>query len=353
MKTSKQLLLVLLITVGSIFSSQAQLRPAIGPIGGGGGCDDPLIVQFAQTSVDSDCGIQYSVKLPEENMNLFSYKWKVRNTATNETNYYGPFNGDHELFGDHVFDENGTYQICVTVREISNASCSKTICDMLTVSDCEDTPPPGCDEAITAIWCNDYNGPFSNLYPIIVNSSVKLCNPFSHSASGTFSWDPQYFAGIQLAGGTFGNLPAGSSDILPSQFALNANGNANPNGFYIPYKITYVDNVTGAVQVVTLNPLVAPCGDDGGVGNQTPTTGISLTETSIFPNPYQAGETLQIISKDTVGKVSIYNTFGNIVGQYNATNNKVSISENLTEGIYFVQYEVNNQTVSKQLIVKK
>jgi hypothetical protein len=354
MKTSKQFALTLLIALGSILSSQAQdqpIRPHIGPIDNN--CDNPILPQFSEFNVDSDCRINLSVKVNGINPNpsLYSFEWKIRNLTTNQLFTFGPFNGDDSFTG-HVFDEDATYQICATVKTLANSLCVETICLNLTVSGCEPTNPPVCEEEVESIWCNDYNGPLSGQYPIIVNSSVKLCNPFNHSASGTYSWNPAYFSGIQLAGGTFGNLPAGGSAVMPSQFALNADGNANPNGFYIPFKIKYVDNVTGAIQYVYLNPLVAPCGDDGGSGNQNHISTISLTETSIFPNPYRMGETLQFVSNESINEVTVYNAFGNLVGTFNAVNNKISLQDNLVEGIYFVKYKVNNTGVTKKLIVK-
>ena len=89
-------------------------------------------------------------------------------------------------------------------------------------------------------------------------------------------------------------------------------------------------------------------------GSCTTPTGLSQVENnySIYPNPTNGVITIQAANK--INTVNIYNIGGNLVMVKNISNNQSTLKiENLTNGIYFIEINLNNGSILNSKFVKK
>lgn len=200
-----------------------------------------------------------------------------------------------------------------------------------------------CSGNIRSIWCSSYNG--TGGYNTMINSNANTTNPFSNTASVTVKWNPNYFNGLQLAGGNY-LLSAGESRIIPSQFAINASNNS-PSGFYVPMIIKYKDLTTGEECTVNLNPLVS--GDCSGAPMRT-----QQPKIKIHPNPNNSGHKINFNGVDlkSIKSIEVFNNRGENVTKINKPNSKSINSKKLDKGLYFIKFNLKNETITKKLIIE-
>ena len=102
----------------------------------------------------------------------------------------------------------------------------------------------------------------------------------------------------------------------------------------------------GFSQDTTLNLQFGSC--------TTPGTGIDeLTSSfSIYPNPSNGVITIQ--ATNSIKTVNIYNMIGNLVMVKNIANNQTTMNiENLTNGVYFMELNLNNGSILNSKFIKK
>jgi hypothetical protein len=92
---------------------------------------------------------------------------------------------------------------------------------------------------------------------------------------------------------------------------------------------------------IELNPDLTPC-------NNLSTKEFTATQLKIWPNP--SNNYLHISTNGNIGKIQIFNVFGKNVLQLNATN-LIEVS-NFETGIYFLQIELNNNTMQQFKFIK-
>lgn len=237
----------------------------------------------------------------------------------------------------------------IKLTRFQGGNCIES-CEIFT---CE-VPDTSCSAEVIEIYCNSNNGPFEAQYPVRVNSRIRLFNPFNTSASVTFSWDPAFFSGNQLAGGVLNNFPANAVDTKSSQFVINANGTSdnNPTGFFVPLKVVYTNNVTGATCTVNLNPLLQPCDDDEGGELVVDGSNNQDTKSRIYPNPYSTGDKMTIESKNIIRTVELLDFNGTKISDYKLNDNQFIINENINTGVYFLKYLSNGNPKVKRFIIK-
>jgi hypothetical protein len=102
----------------------------------------------------------------------------------------------------------------------------------------------------------------------------------------------------------------------------------------------------GFSQDTTLNLQYGSC--------DTPGTGINELDNklSIFPNP--SNGVLNIKASQNISSVNIYNMIGNLVMVKNIANNQSVLNiESLTNGVYFIEFNLNNGSTLNSKIIKR
>ncbi|MEK9620076.1 MAG: T9SS type A sorting domain-containing protein [Flavobacteriales bacterium] len=102
----------------------------------------------------------------------------------------------------------------------------------------------------------------------------------------------------------------------------------------------------GFSQDTTLNLQFGSC--------TTPGTGIDELKSSfsIYPNPSNGVITIQ--ATNSIKTVNIYNMIGNLVMVKNIANNQTTMNiENLTNGVYFMELNLNNGSILNSKFIKK
>jgi hypothetical protein len=102
----------------------------------------------------------------------------------------------------------------------------------------------------------------------------------------------------------------------------------------------------GFSQDTTLNLQYGSC--------DTPGTGINELDNklSIFPNP--SNGVLNIKASQNISSVNIYNMIGNLVMVKNIANNQSVLNiESLTNGVYFIELNLNNGSTLNSKIIKR
>jgi uncharacterized repeat protein (TIGR03803 family) len=75
-------------------------------------------------------------------------------------------------------------------------------------------------------------------------------------------------------------------------------------------------------------------------------------EFSLFPNPSTGNFTVQLSTATDNGKLEIYNTTGEEVYQQQIDQPSITVSQNLSPGIYFVKVSTGTNTINKKLIIQ-
>jgi hypothetical protein len=102
----------------------------------------------------------------------------------------------------------------------------------------------------------------------------------------------------------------------------------------------------GFSQDITLNLIYGSCA--------TPSTGIDELKNSfsIYPNP--SNGIINIQAANTIKTVSIYNMIGNLVMVKNIANKQSTLNiENLTNGVYFMEFNLSNGSILNSKFIKK
>jgi len=76
-----------------------------------------------------------------------------------------------------------------------------------------------------------------------------------------------------------------------------------------------------------------------------------LTEISIYPNP--ASDILNIVSNNTINRIRVLNSVGQIMFDNESNNSILNINtSNYQSGIYFIQLETNNEIITEKITIK-
>ena len=145
---------------------------------------------------------------------------------------------------------------------------------------------------------------------------------------------------LDAAGGHFTILNGNCSDWSCKE-DISGQACADPNAFNDRNNL-----LGGFTQDTTLNLQYGSCDEPG--------TGINEIDNnlSIYPNP--ANGLLNINSKQKINTVSVYNMIGNLVMVKNIYNSQSILEiENLTNGVYFIQLNLNDGSSLNSKFIKK
>ena len=145
---------------------------------------------------------------------------------------------------------------------------------------------------------------------------------------------------LDAAGGHFTILNGNCSDWSCKE-DISGQPCADPNAFNDRNNL-----LGGFTQDTTLNLQYGSCDEPG--------TGINEIDNnlSIYPNP--ANGLLNINSKQKINTVSVYNMIGNLVMVKNIYNSQSILEiENLTNGVYFIQLNLNDGSSLNSKFIKK
>ena len=145
---------------------------------------------------------------------------------------------------------------------------------------------------------------------------------------------------LDAAGGHFTILNGNCSDWSCKE-DISGQVCADPNAFNDRNNL-----LGGFTQDTTLNLQYGSCDEPG--------TGINEIDNnlSIYPNP--ANGLLNINSKQKINTVSVYNMIGNLVMVKNIYNSQSILEiENLTNGVYFIQLNLNDGSLLNSKFIKK
>ncbi len=224
----------------------------------------------------------------------------------------------------HIYSSNGTYMVCLTVYETAGGMDSCQYCNYVTVG-----TTPSCNASFFIVQDS------TNLY------NYNLYNTSSSSGSTSYFWD--------FGDGTSSTLQYPShtyASTSPVQICLTISDG-------VICTATYCDSIDPGhmpSSVFTINVLP--------LGIQEQVNTISLLEN--YPNPFAENTTINYsILKGGQVELSIFDLLGNkaaVVESSNKSAGKYSInfnSENLSEGMYLLQLKINNDALTKKIIIRK
>lgn len=218
-------------------------------------------------------------------------------SAGSPTSWYWDFgdgNVDSTQNPNHSFSAVGWYYVCLT---ISNATCTSTICDSIYIDS---------NFTVQAIFSYQQTG----------GNGVQFTNGSTQRANMSYYWD-------------FGDGTT-STQMSPSH-TYTTGGNYT-------VCLTAVDNATNIADITCIS-------------NVDPSAVVSLQENNsstikLYPNPVHDVLT---IDAQNVSSVKVYSTTGVLVLDTESTTIDMSEYDN---GLYIIQIQFNNQTISTKRVIK-
>ena len=226
----------------------------------------------------------------------------------------------------HVYSSPGTYMVCLTVYETGAGTDSCQYCDYVTVG----SLLPSCYAGF-----------------VIMQDSTDLYNYFVYNYSTTpgtttYFWD--------FGDGTTSTLAYPShtyADTIPVQLCLTVSDGAGCTATFCDSILTPGRSGT-PFTINVMNPM-----------------GISENENTItalenYPNPFSDNTTINYeINKEATVSICIVDLLGNKIAEIvneNKTSGEYSVtwnSQGVSDGMYLLQLQVNNDIKTKKIIVNK
>lgn len=291
----------------------------------------------------SNTGAQTCTTCIDSNNSITNNNNNTFTATTAQAYYWEVCSGNATIVGSNTsrtVTVSGTKTSKIKVTRFLNGNCYES-CEIFTISPNNDYD---CTARLRSIWCSNYTG--TGNYNIYINARVDGRNPFNSRAKVTVKWNPQYINGLQAAGG-LSYMEARESKILPSQFAVNVNTNSS-TGFYIPMIVEYTELSTGTKCRVDLNPFVSNNCDLG------PMRISNNKDIKLHPNPNNSGYEVSFNGVDlkSIKSIEVFNNRGENVTKINKPNSKSINSKKLDKGLYFIKFNLKDETITKKLIIE-
>jgi PKD repeat protein len=174
-----------------------------------------------------------------------------------------------------------------------------------------------CESPLTELNAYIHSTPSANFTYSLNNNTATFTNTSAGGSGATYLWD--------FGDGNFSNL-----ENPIHTYATNGSFNVN-------LEISNSCGMNDITQLVDITTSIGEINEGDGI--------------SMYPNP--ATDAIQITSLTTIEKIEIFDTAGKLISSYEPSSDIYTADiSHLAAGVYMIRIHTNNESISKQLLVK-